>query len=188
VYDVPHGVIPKWSASAEGCVAFNAAVRDELAALKAAGAVQVVLAARWTVPSPWQPGLGDWERELAARVAEIRAAGLGVLLVADVPDYARSVPECIWRRSIDGCSGETETGAARRRIEAESLQRIAAGAKDVAVWQPALHLCQGSHCAISQGGTILYSDQHHLSVEGARMLGPSFTDALDKALGIAVSQ
>jgi len=93
------------------CLHFNAEVRSSLPKPQAMGAAVVMLAARWSVPSLWESAGEPWDQESSRTVGEIRAAGLDVVLAADIPDFPRSVPECLARLKSVMCG--------RRRDEVE---------------------------------------------------------------------
>lgn len=166
------------AAMVEACIAFNRDALGDMPRLAQSGAKVVVLAARWSVPSVWQVGLGAWQDALAATVERIRAADLAVLIVADVPGYPYSVPECVIRRGADACSLSRSEVEAERAATVTALNRIAARLDRVAVWDPVESICDADRCSPVRDGLVTTSDDQHLSVAAARRLKDSFGRAL----------
>ncbi len=164
---------PTTRRSAESCVAFNAAMKDQLPALKAAGARVVALAARWSMPSYGHASARDWADDLDVLVAHIRKQGLDVLIIADVPGYEHLVPECIVRRGPDACARPRSEVDAERAASAAALRAIAAGSDRVTIWDPIEHVCDARTCRSIRDGVVMQSDKQHLSVEAARRLAPA---------------
>jgi hypothetical protein len=166
------------------CLSFNAEVRSSLPKLKALGATAVVLAARWSVPTLWESPKEPWDRELNRTVAEIRASGLNVLLAADVPDFPKSVPECLARLNSAMC-GRLRDEVERHRASAMvALRRVAQQFDRVVIWDPLSELCDEMRCEAMRNQSILYADRHHLSFEGAQSLSRAVGEALDRLTAI----
>jgi hypothetical protein len=166
------------------CVSFNAEVRSSLAKLKVSRAAVVVLAARWSVPSLWESQQDPWIRELSTTVGEIRAADLDVVLTADVPDFPRSVPQCLARLNVELC-GRRRTEVERDRATAMlALRRIAQHFDRVVVWDPLDDLCDEIRCEAMRDQRVLYADKHHLSQEGALSLSGAIGRALDRLIPV----
>jgi hypothetical protein len=165
------------------CLSFNAEVRSSLPKLKALGATVVVLAARWSVPS-WESPKEPWDRELGRTVGEIRAADLDVVLAADVPDFPRSVPECLVRINSDMCGRRRDEVERDRASAIFALRRIAHQYDHVVVWDPLDDLCDETRCEAMRDQSILYADRHHLSYEGALSLSRAVGEALDRLMAL----
>jgi peptidoglycan/LPS O-acetylase OafA/YrhL len=162
------------------CLSFNAEVRSSLPKLKALHATVVVLAARWSVPSLWESPREPWERELSNAVGEIRADGLDVVLAADVPDFPKSVPECLARLNSDMCGRRRDEVERDRASAMFALRRIAQQFDRVVIWDPVDQLCDETRCEAMRGQSILYADRHHLSYEGGLSLSRTVGEALDR--------
>jgi peptidoglycan/LPS O-acetylase OafA/YrhL len=177
----PNGVATGLAKGYEAdCVSFNAQVRSSLPRLKALGATVLVLAARWSVASSWESPNETWDRELSRTVNEIRESGLDILLAADVPDFPRSVPQCLARLNAAIC-GRPRDQVERDRAEAMvALRRVAQQSDRVLIWDPLAELCDDMRCEAMRNQSILYADTHHLSFEGAQSLSRALSDALDR--------
>jgi hypothetical protein len=162
------------------CSNFNAEVRSSLPKLKALRATVVVLAARWSVPSLWEGLREPWDRELSATVELIRAGGLDVVLAADVPDFPKSVPECLARLNPDMCGRRRDEVERDRASAMFALQHIAQQFDRVVVWDPLDEVCDERRCEAMRGQRILYADTHHLSDQAALGLSRGIGQALDR--------
>jgi peptidoglycan/LPS O-acetylase OafA/YrhL len=161
------------------CVRFNNEVHSSLAELKNSTHPVVMLAARWVVPSVWERSGQNWSKELAGLVGELRATGLDVVMAADVPEFAKSVPQCLARLNEDLCSRGRDEVDRERAVALSNLRRIAEQFDHVVLWDPIDELCTQSRCKVIQGSTVLYSDEQHLSELGALRLSRSIGQALD---------
>lgn len=161
------------------CVRFNTEVRSSLAELKNSTHPVVMLAARWAVPSVWERSGQEWSKELAELVGELRATGLDLVLAADVPDFAKSVPQCLARLNKDLCSRGRDEVDRERAGALFNLRRITEQFDHVVLWDPINELCTQSQCEVIKGDTVLYSDDQHLSESGALRLSKGIGRALD---------
>jgi hypothetical protein len=162
------------------CLSFNTEVRSLLPKLKALGATVVVLAARWSAPSLWESPREPWDRELSRTIVEIRASGLDVLLAADVPDFPRSVPQCLARLNSDMCGRRRDEVERERASAIIALRRVAQPFDRVVIWDPVGELCDGMRCEAMRNQSILYADRDHLSYAGAQSLSKALGEAIDR--------
>ena len=114
------------------------------------------------------------ERELAATIARIRAAGKRVVLMAPAPsngfDYTHCVERRLANRSLFGrfvdCDIPYGQYRESKRGLLEFLDRIAIEAKvEVLSMEPAL--CDGKACRTMLGDVVVYRDEGHLSHAGS---------------------
>jgi peptidoglycan/LPS O-acetylase OafA/YrhL len=114
------------------------------------------------------------ERELAATIARIRAAGKRVLIVAPAPsngfDFTHCVERRLTNRSLFGRFADCDIPYAQYRRSKRDLldffDRVGAQAKvDVVSMEPAL--CDGTSCRTMLGDTVVYRDEGHLSHAGS---------------------
>ena len=57
--------------------------------------------------------------------------------------------------------------------------RVLADYPQVVVFDAAAHLCDERWCWVSRDGKMLYTDPHHLSVAGSRLLAGPLRKAID---------
>lgn len=181
--EVPDAIDQKQLRAAHNCVAYNQAVAAELLELKAEGAIAVILSARWAVPSPLQTGLGDWEEALLARISEIRRAGLEVIIMAEVPRPFKRVPQCSARQDEEACDRPRADVDVERQAMIAVLKRVVRISPGVSFIDPAEALCDSKTCGVTSDTTVLYKDDHHLSVAGAKRLADPIGIALHHLSG-----
>jgi peptidoglycan/LPS O-acetylase OafA/YrhL len=168
----------------KACLAFNQAVLEELAQLKAQGLKGVVLSSFWNAVFGVE---GDYFRkgnfssaeekhryaEAAANdlITRLTAMGLKVLIVGPITRMSRPVPECLARYSLEDCSETREDIDAERKPALDALRRIAAAhPHSVQLWDPVEGLCDSEWCPVRMGSVIMFTDAVHLTASGARQL------------------
>lgn len=179
----PHMASARAARTALGCVAFNQAVRESLAQLKSAGGTTVVLAARWSVPSQLQSGLGDWNGDLRNLVALVRGVGLKVVLVAETPGRKSATPQCVARQGAAACGRARADVDAERAAALATLQAIARDVEGVILYDPINEVCTATDCPAMRDGVVLFSDDSHLSVAASKRLAPSMGRVLNGVTG-----
>jgi hypothetical protein len=114
-------------------------------------------------------------RGLERTVAEIRKEGKQVIIVAAVPEIGWPVPAVLARRALaentDGVAPGVGAYLSRQKFVLDTFasmrQRFGA-----TVLYPHSVLCGTGSCQVALNGIPLYRDEHHLSVQGARLLVP----------------
>jgi peptidoglycan/LPS O-acetylase OafA/YrhL len=180
------------------CSAFNDAVLDRIVA--DASLSTVILAARWALSAEGlrykqEPGdtvlLNDVDsrtsslaenravfgRGLIRTLTALREAGKRIIVVGPVPEIGYDVPKALAVQQRNGAGRDIaptlEEFMQRQAFVLPSLSR-AAEAFGATLVLPHQVLCDVQHCAIERDGRILYFDDHHLSLAGARLLVPLF--------------
>jgi len=121
---------------------------------------------------------------LQSTVAKLRALGIGVIIVAAVPEMIGYVDQ----RSLlgDALPAPAFTVSRRksedyRRPALEVEQRLAAADPAVVSFDPNPALCDLDTCATKEGNEIIYQDQTHLSIAGAMRLVSGLRSAISAA-------
>ncbi|MEL7445903.1 MAG: acyltransferase family protein [Pseudomonadota bacterium] len=139
-----------------------------------------------TTPNAWpnssfEERLKKYSQSLEETVADLRAAGKRVVLVQPVPETAYDIPRVA---ALLAMQGETIDSFTRPRSMYESRAGDIRAAileigerQDVAVVDPSDYLCDAELCRVSDGGTLLYYDDDHLSGAGAQPLAEAIMDA-----------
>ena len=183
-----------------GCPAFNDAA---LRFIRANPDVEtVVLAARWAVYTELSrfgredPGpvvrLIDRERRSSAdtssrlafvhglerTVRALRAAGKKVVVLGQVPEIGTNVPNCLARNYLplsppSECSVEAERVRQRLDFSNTTIARLDER-PGVCTFLPSEALCTATSCRTTADNVILYKDDDHLSVAGAKRLAQRF--------------
>ena len=175
-------------ANSRNCARYNLAM---LSAIEQLDPALVILASYWTYPDMILRGIGSitfdegrgFEEGLRAVLDSIELRNRRKCVVLDVPGFAYAVPHAyaramLWDRSPDLLAME-RTEALRRLAPAEAVLRRLAADTNLVLADPKELLCDASTCrAASLDGALLYRDEHHLSVAGARFVTPSLDACL----------
>jgi peptidoglycan/LPS O-acetylase OafA/YrhL len=127
-------------------------------------------------------------RGLGETVKQLRAADKQVILIADVPEFEKPLPECMARAAWHG------SDAARCAFNAETLPGsdadhwltgFGAAHQDLVLLRPMDSLCPGGACSRTFQGLPISSDQDHLTESTAQFVisQDAFQRAFYKALG-----
>jgi peptidoglycan/LPS O-acetylase OafA/YrhL len=186
------------------CGAFNDAVQRELQELARAGRARaVLLVGRWPNYLDPPPGEGGLPRRLCengqvldregsiralaqglrARVAELRAAGVRVLVVAPLPEFPWSVPACAAQRGGKQCVLDRPAAEAQRAAALEAVRAALDVSPEVRLFDGFDAFCDARKCDSARGGRVLFADEHHLSRRGAELLLPLARPDLTWLLG-----
>lgn len=198
------------------CAQFNVAVFAELEAEASHGRqIVAVLVARWpnylgNISPSNGPGLtlfdtsGDAEiSEIAAileaglerTVAELAAVGIRSVIVAPMPEFRHSPPECRIRLSDDRCAIARSEAEAYRASATDVIERVAARFPAAVNIVDTFNIfCDLETCYPIRDGQLAYADADHLTYTAAAALVPEFAPALgwavdnpvmaDRAIGV----
>ena len=114
-------------------------------------------------------------RGLARTVGRLRERGLAVLIVADIPEFGSNPGLCIaqelrMNRSEDRCAMETKIALVQLASTEPIIREIVRQYPDVHVVWPLDAFCDARRCSAIRNGVVLYRDEDHLNVDGARYL------------------
>jgi len=116
-------------------------------------------------------------------IAALLSAGKRVWLVGPVPEIGYDVPRYFYLRSLGFAEGleiaPTLNEFDRRQAFVLDLLRDLAHRYPVGIVWPHERLCNDAGCEIARDGQVLYSDDDHLSVFGARSIASLFTPIFD---------
>lgn len=166
------------AARKQECAARNAAVMRFLAEERPR---IVLLAAHWSVygsgrnPDAETPG-GDriaFERG----VRQLRALGIAVRVVEDVPDAPFAEPRRLAKAQLLGVMHRIEPLRADHLRRDAAFRAIALDLERrglIGVIDPSRLLCGPQTCKVTDAGYPLYFDGNHLSARGARFVAPVF--------------
>jgi hypothetical protein len=169
-----HGVLARRQAR---CASFHESVLRGLPMLKAKyGLTGVIIAGRWQRDR-------KWETSLPRYVQAMRAQGLRVVLVSDIPGYSYSVPRCVAHKGAADCRGSRAAIAQTHARDLATLREIARATPGVVVRVPLDALCTQTSCEVAEGETLLYTDANHLSYAGSARLGRYLSPSLEWVAG-----
>ncbi len=171
------------------CKKFNHRVMQKLAQ---AQIKTFILAGRWAM---YDQGTFAEEDDLVPRVVaadrhalfagllhrtidKLTQRGIKIVLIQDVPEIGRDVPNMMARDMLMGWPEENgPTLAEYRERQRYVLAQFSTLGGKVTLLDPTPILCPGGQCAIKRNGHLLYRDGDHLTTFGASLLEPM----LDKA-------
>ena len=175
------------AAQKQECAARNAQVMRFLAEERPRA---VLLAAHWRVYASGRQPIAETpdgdKMVFEAGVRQLRALGIQVHVVQDVPDAPLAEPWRLAKAQLLGTMRRIEPGRAdylRRdaafRVIAADLQRRGL----MGVIDPSEILCGPQTCKVTDAGYPLYFDGNHLSARGARFVAPAFEPVLRTLAG-----
>lgn len=164
------------------CIARNAAVMRFLAEERPR---MVLLAAHWSVyggglhPDPEEPG-GD-AHAFEQGIRQLRALGIAVQVVQDVPDAPLAEPRRLAKAQLLGVMHRIEPSRTEHLRRDAAFRTIASDLERrglIGVIDPSRLLCGPRTCRITDAGYPLYFDGNHLSERGALFVAPAFEPIL----------
>jgi peptidoglycan/LPS O-acetylase OafA/YrhL len=110
---------------------------------------------------------------LAKTIEELHQAGKEVVLLLTYPEIGRNAPRAVAtdlmrRGGSRGATISLEEDRSRQSTVLEGLGRIGVG--NAAVVDPRLILCDRNQCPFYRDGKVLYYDDNHVSLPGARLV------------------
>ena len=125
----------------------------------------------------------DFQAEARDTFARLSRAGKQVLVVLDAPVLPFEPAECVARPAFRAkvrspCEHSHSDWQARSRGVEATLRAATAGIANVRLFDPATVLCPNTHCMAVHDGDLLYSDTHHLSLAGARLVAAAILEIL----------
>lgn len=124
---------------------------------------------------------------LRKTVTALRALGVEVLLLGQVPDNRIAPSRCMadaYRSSASPAAcGRAATAAFQRSAWSRALMASLAEEDGVHFFDPTPIICRSQRCATELGGHPLYRDKDHITAQGAIMLGRQFPRAPFRAAG-----
>jgi peptidoglycan/LPS O-acetylase OafA/YrhL len=125
--------------------------------------------------------LEDYSAELRtaldATLSELVRRGSKVVLVMDVPEIGYDVPHALAKAVMTRSSGDiapTPEAVQRRQELAKKVLAAAAQRSGAIILDPTPEICDPSRCYVRKNGVILYIDEDHLTVSGAREISRIF--------------
>ena len=179
------------------CRSVNDTVIRWLSSSELKGVTGVVLTANWRNSQTLLHAAAD-PADRAAKLGEavgrtltaLRALGLRVLVLGQVPPLPYAAPECVYRAGLAGdvnrCSAILSTIEAEQHDLTAALRAAVAPFDNTRYLDLTAALCDDKACSPVAGDRITYSDITHLSDSGARAVREHF--ALDFAWVFAGSE
>jgi peptidoglycan/LPS O-acetylase OafA/YrhL len=130
--------------------------------------------------SDWQVTPAMWQRGLRRTYTRLANAGLRVIVIRGTPRTWFDVPACLSRRAAtlpggSDCSYDRAGSLSPRAIAA---QDAAARGLDVRFVDMNDQICPAARCTVERNGTVVFTDDNHLTASFSRSLGPVFGERL----------
>lgn len=186
------------------CAEFNQRVLDEIIFQSKIGVVAVVMSARWPIhfgelplSATYQHYVfrknvqtkediaADNEAKLEATVRQLEQAQIPMLVIGSVPEFLAPAPECVFRYPTMNCSESRNIQENHRQRAWSVLSQLPIKADGILLFDPFPLLCASTTCRLKIDETILFHDDNHLSVEGARLISSGLSSVVEKLIAAA---
>ena len=141
--------------------------------------LSVVIAAAWDRKLRRMP-IDDWRRELALTIDHLTSAGKRVYLIDDVPSFSFQPNRCKYagRLGIENKCSEMDNSITS--IYTPIFKEISA--RHNAVQFLSIHgtFCSGGLCSMANNGSLLFRDEHHLTLQGSNKVAASIFHQMPK--------
>jgi hypothetical protein len=136
-----------------------------------------------SVPPPLEDKSASVVESLDRLMAELTRHGTKVVLVMDVPEMGRYMPEAIAKAMMSGASTDVappwDYVAKRQALSRSILTRLAAK-YGASVVDPLPAICKNGHCDAVRDGLPMYKDADHITATMARSLTPLYVPLLSE--------
>ena len=126
-----------------------------------------------SVPPPVDDRSGPIVEALDSVLANFKQLGVKVVLVMDVPEMGRFVPEALARAVMTGASTDIAPSwsyTEKRQALARKILDSEAKKYSATIVDPLPAFCNDGHCDAARGGVSLYTDSDHITATTARSL------------------
>jgi peptidoglycan/LPS O-acetylase OafA/YrhL len=125
--------------------------------------------------------------DYARLIGKLRAQGLNVGILADVPELLRPVIGC---RTTHDCDRAPQTAnvLSSQRGARQLLARLQGQFPGLALFDPVPLLCDSRTCHSEVGGKLLYSDDNHLNENGSYFVGGQLVSWIESSYPLSPSQ
>jgi hypothetical protein len=144
------------------CKEFSDLILEEIGNSLANGKpVGIILSINWLLPRYGNPDL--LLTKLGVGLEVLNRLGTRTLIIGPSPVFPFSVPKCVGYRNDNACrlprkEYDTATGAIT-----DGLALLVKNFSDVRIWYPTSQFCDSSWCYPTDNGTLLFSDNEHIS-------------------------
>jgi hypothetical protein len=135
--------------------------------------------------SDWQVTPATWQRGLRRTYERLSNAGLRVIVIRGTPRTWFDVPACLSRRAAQlpgagTCTYPRATSLSPLAIEA---QDNAARGLNVTFIDMNDQICDSSSCGVERNGTVVFTDDNHLTASFSRSVGPVLGARIRSVIG-----
>ena len=134
--------------------------------------------------SEWQVTPESWRRGLRRTYARLSTAGIPVVAIRGTPRTWFDVPQCLSRRAArlpmaESCDYDRAASLSPAAVAAQSS---AARGLRMRIVDMNDQVCATARCAPVRGGTIVFTDDNHLTASFSRLVGPVLGTRVQAAL------
>jgi hypothetical protein len=159
------------------CARYREAMLQRIVAMKPA----VALLSSWDhyVPvdgeaNDWQMSPAAWQRGLRRTYARLTAAGIPTVAMRGTPRTWFDVPACLSRRAArlpfaGDCTYARDAAASRVAIDAQTAAGRGLPVRFVDMND---QICATARCSVVRNGTVVFTDDNHLTASFTRSLAP----------------
>ena len=117
--------------------------------------------------------VAQWQAQIPALIASLRADGVEPIIIGDVPNPPKNVPDCVAknRHQISACDARSD--AAEASAINDALRAMAATDK-VSFIEPPKWTCANGLCPVVVGDILVYRDGDHFTNTFIQWLTPLF--------------
>ncbi len=136
--------------------------------------------------SGWEVSPDAWRRGLRQTYERLSAAGLRTVAIRGTPRTWFDVPACLSRRAA-GAPLAGDCGYDRRESRsaaASDAQTAAARGLPVRLVDMNDQICATARCGVERNGTVVFTDDNHLTASFTRSLAPALGARLAAAAGL----
>jgi hypothetical protein len=138
----------------------------------------VILGGRWVGYTRDAEMSQRLQASIEQTISAVEGSGRSVVIVAAGVEFPWPVPECIMRRGETACGRSREQAEQSRAAAQAMIAELAREHPRLIVVDPLDNLCDARQCPVRRGGTVLYSDAHHLSLAGVSIVASGIARAL----------
>jgi peptidoglycan/LPS O-acetylase OafA/YrhL len=127
---------------------------------------------------PYDPA---WLNSVTRLVRQLRDTGAQVLVLGPVPAPGFVVPVCLAGHldDVQACTPSRSTAVNPAGIAAETAATEAGGGQYVDLTEL---FCSTNRCPVIVGNSVVYSDNHHITIEYSQLFGPVMGALANRAL------
>jgi hypothetical protein len=125
------------------------------------------------VPPPVEDHSAPIKAAMDRTLADLKQQGTQTVLVMDVPEMGRFVPEALAKTVITGTTTDIAppwSYTATRQALSRSILSTAAATYGATVIDPLPVFCANGHCDAERNGVALYKDADHITATMARSI------------------
>ena len=127
-----------------------------------------------------------YTKAMTSLLGQLERAGKEIVILRDIPDLGFDVSDCVVLRPWRNNKSQVKTPCSVSKTEFEQynlpywtlLDSVLKSFPKVKTFNASQFLCDSSECKAIVGGTVLYRDKHHLSMDGSLYIARKFKEEI----------